>query len=153
MSTTHDAEHTVTGYLSADHDRLDELLVGVDGLVAGGQFEDAGRVLGSFAAGLLRHIRLEDEILFPTFERLTGMTGGPTVVMREEHRAIERHLEAAVAAVGERDAPGYTAAREALLEVLGEHNEKEEAIIYPMTDGHLEEPARRQLAADLRAFR
>ena len=43
-----------------------------------------------FKFGLHRHIAWEEEILFPLFEEKTGMTdGGPTFVMREEHRQIK----------------------------------------------------------------
>lgn len=153
MATAPDPEHTVTGYLSADHDRLDDLLLEVTDLVAAGHFDDAGKILASFAAGLRRHIRLEDEVLFPTFEQATGMTGGPTVVMRSEHRSIEGHLDAAVAAVAARDTAGFAEAKADLLEVLGDHNVKEEEIVYPMTDTHLPDDERRRLVASLRAFR
>jgi hemerythrin-like domain-containing protein len=152
-TVTLDPEHTVTGYLSIDHDRLDDLLAEVTDLMAAGHGEEAARIVAGFAAGLRRHIRLEDELLFPTFDRLTGMTGGPTTVMREEHRAIEGFLTALVDAVERHDRAGFAREKADLIGVLGDHNAKEEAIVYPMTDSHLPEDERRRLVATLRGFR
>ncbi len=153
MMTSADSEHTVNGYLAADHDRLDDLLVEVTDLIAAGDFDQADRILARFASGLRRHIRLEDDVLFPTFEQVTGMASGPTTVMRDEHRAIEQHLDALVTAVEHRDRATFSTERAAMLAVLGDHNAKEEAIIYPMTDANLPDAQRVQLVARLRAFR
>ncbi len=144
---------TVNGYLSADHDRLDRLLAEASERLRAGDVAVAAQVLAEVAGGLRRHIRLEDELLFPTFDRVTGMNGGPTAVMRQEHRAIERHLELMVAAVDRHDLGAYADEKLAMLDVLGDHNDKEEAIVYPMTDAGLPEGERAALVASLRAFR
>lgn len=151
--TSPDPETSVTGYLSTDHDRLDQLFADADQRVMAGDFAGAAPILAQFASGLRRHIRLEDEVLFPTFERVTGMADGPVEVMRYEHRAIELHLEQMVAAVDERDRGAFVAEKVAMLGVLGDHNDKEEAIIYPLTDAHLPPDERVRLVASLRSFR
>lgn len=148
-----DPENTVHGYLAADHDRLDALLAEACAQVRGGDVAAGARTLEAFAAGLTRHIRLEDEALFPAFERVTGIARGPTTVMREEHRMIERHLAQMVAALVCGDTGAFAAERVAMLDVLGGHNEKEEAVIYPMTDARLSADERIKLVATLRAFR
>lgn len=148
-----DSESTVFGYLAADHDRLDELLIDTSAHVRAGDLAAANRSLEAFAAGLRRHIRLEDEVLFPVFERVTGMTSGPTTVMRDEHRMIERHLDQMVAAVAQGDPGVFTTEKLAMMGVLGEHNAKEESVVYPMTDARLRDAERAALVAELRAFR
>ncbi len=119
-------------HYSEDHDRLDGLfrqfreLKAADGARA--------RVLfGEFKSGLERHIVWEEEILFPAFENKTGITQGPTQVMRIEHREIKGFLQAIA---GKLDAGDFATDREevGLLAVLGPHNEKEEGILYPMID-------------------
>ncbi len=45
------------------------------------------------ATQLLTHARKEDEALFPALEAALGGAGGPTAVMRQEHREI--HAQAA----------------------------------------------------------
>jgi iron-sulfur cluster repair protein YtfE (RIC family) len=141
---------TVTAYLSWDHDRLDALLQSVRTWVEGGKWAQALRTFAEFDRGLDRHIRLEEEILFPLFEARTGMTG-PTAVMREEHQLIRAALAGLATAIGKADLPGFHAGLAALAAVLPPHNEKEEAVLYPTTDRVLPEGERTSLAARLQS--
>lgn len=86
-----------------------------------------------FKAGLEEHIVWEEEILFSSFETKFRLPGGPTEVMRLEHREIRKYLDA-VADKLARD--GFDTADEesGLLAVLCPHNQKEEGILYPMID-------------------
>lgn len=125
----------VTEALAWDHDRLDALEQ------SAGRAWDAGDArLGSllqlrFAFGLLRHIRFEEGVLFPEFERVTGMAPdrGPTSVMRVEHRAIEPLLADMSEAARHGGRPAIATSSE-LRALLHEHNVKEEQVLYPMLD-------------------
>lgn len=145
---------TVTEYLMSDHRRLDALLAAAGSLVAAGDYEGAGRRFAEFSGGLDRHIRMEEEILFPGFERATGMTGGgPTEVMRQEHVGIRCFVAAAATAIDSRDAAIFTRASDGLKQALGQHNLKEENILYPMTDNAAgDERARDELVARMEAY-
>lgn len=126
----------VTEALSWDHDRLDALCCRAFGERAQRSFEAAREAWHEFAAGLLRHIRCEEEVLFPVFEERTGIETGPTGTMRVEHRQIEMLLEgigAVIAAPG----PAADTLRADLRQVLAEHNEKEELVLYPGIDALL----------------
>ena len=130
---------SASAYLGWDHDRLEALLAGCDAALAAGRVEDAVHRFAEFRTGLKRHIRMEEEVLFPAFERATGAgEQGPTAVMRQEHRIIEGILDRMVASLA--DPRGSADERETLrrelLNVLGEHNAKEEHIVYPLTDRH-----------------
>jgi iron-sulfur cluster repair protein YtfE (RIC family) len=116
-----------------DHDRLDGLLADYDRL-KGTDPEAAKQRFKEFKFGLQRHIVWEERILFPLFERKTGMTGtGPTAVMRREHRRIADRLEAVHAKVRAGDADTDLEV-DVLLEALALHNEKEESVLYPALD-------------------
>jgi hemerythrin-like domain-containing protein len=141
---------TVTAYLSWDHDRLDALLESVRNRVESGEWGHARRVYSEFDRGLDRHIRLEEEILFPLFEARTASTG-PTTVMREEHQLIRGVLVALGAAVGRGDTLAFRSGLAALASLLPPHNEKEEQVLYPTTDRVLQESERAGLAARLQA--
>ena len=52
---------------------------------------------------LERHIRLEEEIVFPLFEARSGIVDGPTAVMRDEHRCLRRALALMRAGIEARD--------------------------------------------------
>ncbi len=127
----------VSEFLGRDHDRLDAILEDAKGRVAAGDLVGAQVAFDEFSAGLIHHIQMEENILFPAFEEVTGVQGGPTVVMRTEHRMIGRVLEEGKAALAAKDGKGFLSAAAELVSVLGPHNQKEENVLYPMTDEHL----------------
>jgi hemerythrin-like domain-containing protein len=84
-----------------------------------------------------RHFSREEEVLFPAFEAATGMTSGPTAVMRMEHRQIEQLMASLQEALDRRDRDEYLGVSETLLMLMQQHNAKEENILYPMADRSL----------------
>ena len=131
------AEQSITHFYEHDHDRLDELFKSFQRLKRT-DFAKAGGCFREFKTGLQRHIIWEEEILFPLFERKTGMTvGGPTQVMRMEHRVIKTYLEEIHDQVQLQN-PETDEAERKLLETLSSHNMKEEQILYPAIDRSLE---------------
>ncbi len=125
---------TVSEFLGADHRRLDAIFHETVGLVAGGSHAEARGLFADFASGLIRHIEMEEGVLFPFFEEKTGITGGPTAVMRQEHAGIRRLLERIGSALSASDGVAFAAARDELLELLEAHNQKEERMLYPLSD-------------------
>ena len=127
---------TVTDYLTADHRRLDAILDDAARLAASPA--TAARALAryeEFQRGLTRHILVEEEILFPAFERASGMSGGgPTAVMRVEHVAIREILADLHAALSASDPGRFQYGVTDLVGVLSPHNMKEEHMLYPMSD-------------------
>jgi uncharacterized protein (DUF2249 family) len=133
----------VTEVLQLDHRRLDTLLDIVEELVAHEKIDEALPRFAELQCGLLRHIRIEEDVLFPFFERCTGIVTGPTVVMREEHGNIIQRMEQAGAALAAREG-GFPAASSLLFDVLKRHNLKEERILYPACDRAALDPVRRE---------
>lgn len=124
---------TICEYYEQDHDRLDALLRTYQQMKRS-DFPKARESFKDFKFGLQRHIVWEEEILFPLWERRTGMSDtGPTAVMRAEHRQIGRQLEAIHAKVAE-GSPETDGEEAALLNLLRSHNMKEERILYPAID-------------------
>ena len=126
-------QDTITAFYEQDHDRLDELFKTFQQLKQS-DFAKAKESFKEFKVGLQRHIVWEEDILFPLWEKETGITeGGATSVMRAEHRQIEQQLEAIHGKVAEQD-PNSDQAEQALLNLLGSHNMKEERVLYPGID-------------------
>lgn len=124
---------TITAYYQNDHDRLDSLLKTFQRLKRT-DFPKAKEAFVQFMFGLKRHIIWEEDILFPSFEKKTGMfEGGPTAVMRVEHTMIKKELDAIHDKVAKGN-PDSDEAEEKLLSVLKIHNQKEENILYPGID-------------------
>lgn len=123
----------VMNYFAADHDRLDALFMEFMRLKSE-DFPRAKTYFKDFLKGLKRHIVWEEEVLFPLFEDKAGMkTAGPTFVMRQEHQLIGAALEALHGKVRLAD-PDCDAEAGSLLDLLGQHNAKEETVLYPAID-------------------
>ncbi len=132
---------TVTNFYGHDHDRLDELFQRFQALKRT-KFAEAVARFKEFSDGLLQHIAWEEQILFPAFEQRTGLhSGGPTAVMRMEHRQIQSLL-GLISAELQQGNPATDAAEAELRSVLAAHNLKEEHILYPAIDQTLSEPER-----------
>lgn len=137
---------SITRYLSWDHDRLDGLLGEVTQRVEAGHLAQAKSLFRAFDEGLRRHIRIEEEVLFPLFETRTAMRiSGPTMAMRAEHREIEAELARMRDALDIGDAAEYASGLATLYGVLGAHNLKEESVLYPTTDDLLGASERSEL--------
>src|SRR5574341_594026 len=119
------SEHkTISAFYEQDHDRLDELFKTFQKFKRS-DFSKAKEAFKDFKFGLQRHI---------VWEEKTGMSeGGPTFVMRAEHRRIRQQLEAIHDKVAEQN-PDSDEAEQALLDLLGSHNMKEERVLYPAID-------------------
>ena len=139
--------------LAWDHDRLDALESEAFAARGAGDLHAAAARYAAFACGLNRHIGFEEEILFPAFEEKTGMdpTCGPTAVMRLEHGEIRFLLETIGQSVAD-PASDVLALRRRFHEVLSEHNEKEEVILYPGMDGMLRPEESDALFARIQAY-
>jgi hemerythrin-like domain-containing protein len=83
------------------------------------------------------HFDMEEKVFFPRFEAASGMTMGPTQVMRQEHAQMRDLFAAMEEALAGRDADAYLGDAETLLIMMQQHNAKEEQILYPMLDAHL----------------
>lgn len=149
-----DGARRVTEYLQGDHERLDAIASEVQTLVGMRSFPEARARFAEFVCGLGRHIELEEQIVFPAFEQMTGMTGdGPTFVMRGEHVEIRGLMDEVAGALDAANAANTTGFLRSLAESLAAHNMKEERVLYPMTDQAAgSDRARDELVKRLQAF-
>lgn len=131
----------ITEYLTEDHEHCDLLFAEAEQEVADGAWEKASDTCSRFMGAVLRHFSREESILFPEFEARTGMTGGPTAMMRVEHDQMRQLMESMAAAVSRRDGNTYLGLAETLLMLMQQHNMKEERILYPMADQAITEKA------------
>jgi len=128
---------SIASYYEKDHDRLDQLFEEYLRLKHT-DFTHAKENFLAFKAGLQKHIAWEEDILFPIFEKKTGILPGPTSVMREEHRLIGEILESIHERVKNSDTSSNQT-EQSLLLILGQHNLKEENVLYPALDRVLTE--------------
>ena len=131
----------ISQFLSTDHAHCDDLFVEAENAVASGDWQSGQAGFQVFEAATLLHFMREESLLFPAFEARTGMSHGPTAVMRSEHAEMRETLQGMAQALAKRDADAYLGLAETLLMLLRQHNLKEEQILYPMADRVLADTA------------
>ncbi len=105
-----------------------------------GNSETAKGIFSKVRAQLLKHIELEEAVLFPAFgEHAAPGQTGPVQVMIAEHREITSILVTTGDSVDEKSLSKNI---DALIGKLTVHNKKEEIILYPMINRALRAPER-----------
>ncbi len=126
---------SLAGYMQTDHARLDAIMARFKTATKDGDWDGALVHFCEFDLGLRRHIKVEEELLFPIFEEKTGMKdAGPTLVMRMEHEEIRETLSRVLNATKASDESAAKESTDALVNYLGDHNMKEEHVLYPELD-------------------
>nr|CAI78799.1 hypothetical protein [uncultured Campylobacterota bacterium] len=127
---------TIKEFLTLDHRKCDELFALMEDSAAK-SLESAKEICAEFIHETERHFQMEERVMFMEFENKTGMTQGPTAMMRHEHnqaRNLMKQLEEACAS-GNKDK--FFGLSETLMILLQQHNMKEEQMLYPMAQQHL----------------
>ena len=123
--------------MSRHHELCDDIFGRARKAAAADDWAVAEKDCKAFLSQIERHIDAEENLLFPAFEDKSGMTGGPTQVMRMEHAQLRDLFGEMLAAVEAREAEGYLRNADLVAALLREHNLKEENILYPMLDNLL----------------
>lgn len=126
---------TVGAVLEQDHREIDSHFEAFAQALMDGRIEPTH--FDAASEGLRHHIWVEEELHFPPL-RAAGLLG-PVLVMLREHGEIWDLLDRIEAALA--DGGDLAAARESftrLAAVLGDHNMKEERILYPAGDAQLD---------------
>jgi len=127
---------TIKEYLTSYHSRCDEYFAVME--------ENASNSLSSttvayeaFAQCTERHFQMEEKIMFLEFERKTGMTEGPTSMMRHEHTQMRNLIKQMGEAIDSDNKDKFFGLSETLMILMQQHNMKEEQMLYPMAQQHL----------------
>ena len=123
--------------MASHHKECDEQFARAEQLISENNWDLGVEQWNQFAAELEKHFSREEDILFPEFESKTGMTGGPTQMMRMEHEQMRALVNEANKAANSKDKDQFLALTETLMVTMQQHNMKEEQILYPMTDQSL----------------
>ncbi|MGF1761167.1 hemerythrin domain-containing protein [Photobacterium sagamiensis] len=127
----------IKNFMTEHHRNCDHLLVEAEGPLAEGNWAEFSNKWNQFEAETLHHFDLEEEILFPEFEAKTGMTSGPTMVMRQEHTMVRALFSQMQQAISEKASDRAMGIVESTMLLIQQHNMKEEQMLYPMSDAHL----------------
>jgi hemerythrin-like domain-containing protein len=142
---------SIETFMAQDHKACDERFARAEAAVGAGDWATARSEFEALHKAMAHHFEMEESVLFSAFEDRTGMSGGPTMVMREEHEQMRGVLATLAEAVAAKDADEYLGQAETLNVLMQQHNLKEEQVLYRMMDEHLAGEAETLLArfADL----
>lgn len=121
-------------FMRDDHRVCDHLYTDAENALAAKNSDEAKRLFGEFYRATNHHFDMEEHELFVTFEKRTGMVGGPTQMMRYEHQQLRAQLETMQKALNEGQYDDFFGIGESMMIMLQQHNMKEEQMLYPMID-------------------
>lgn len=122
----------LTAPLAAHHKLCDEEFAVAEQAASQGDVAGCRVAFHRLHQELEAHFAVEEASLFPAFEQQTGMTGGPTQVMRLEHSQMRGLLDDMAASLVSGETDEYLGLADTLLVLMQQHNLKEENILYPM---------------------
>src|SRR5512141_1114592 len=96
-----------TEILPDHHRHCDDLFVAAENLVQRADWAAGAQAFERFRAQMSAHFEAEESLLFPAFEGATGMSQGPTQMMRYEHEQMRALLTQLAAACAARDGEAY----------------------------------------------
>ncbi len=128
--------NTIKEFLSTDHSRCDEIFAVMEEK-AGDSLADSKVVCQEFKDEMERHFQMEERVMFLEFETKTGMTQGPTAMMRQEHAQMRTLMQQMIEAIDANNKDKFFGLSETLMILLQQHNMKEEQMLYPMAQQHL----------------
>ncbi|RLB76611.1 MAG: hemerythrin domain-containing protein [Deltaproteobacteria bacterium] len=127
---------TIKEFLTADHSKCDDLFAKMEEK-AGESLTAARELCQDFRNETERHFQMEERVMFLEFENKTGMTQGPTAMMRQEHTQMRALMSQMLEAIDADNKDKFFGLSETLMILLQQHNMKEEQMLYPMAQQHL----------------
>jgi len=124
----------ITDTMAGDHRRCDLIFAEAEASVSDSNWDAGTTQFNEFHTAMEHHFSMEEGVLFPAFEEASGMTMGPTQMMRMEHTQMRQLFSDMAQAVEKQDKDAYLGLSETLMMIMQQHNMKEEQMLYPMTD-------------------
>jgi len=124
----------ISGTLIEYHRCCDRLFAELADPIDRGEWPVAVEALGRFRKAIERLVRMEEEVLFPAFERESGKDQGPTRVLRFDHNQLRQLLGELGTAVERQDAARSAALRSRISVAMQEHWRKEERLMLPQAE-------------------
>lgn len=150
-------------FMTADHRRIELLLLQVRVLAGDGRWQEASRLSGYLETGISRHVQLEEELLMPILiERTRPSVGAQVDRIKEEHRRMLQELRLLQASAFDAQAdlaPAMAIEREiaimsaSLMRTFFEHERNESQVLYTPVDLSMSPAESQALVRKLQAVR
>jgi len=140
----------ISNYMKKEHKECDTLFATAEEAIAKESWEEAQKDFLAFSNETLRHFKEEEDELFPAFEGATGMTQGPTQVMRYEHEQMRGLIGNMSEAIETKDKDAALSIAESMMILLQQHNMKEEQMLYAMCDRQLPQALKEETIEEMK---
>lgn len=121
-------------FLISDHKSCDGDFATFENAVYDGNTELAKTMYDKMSKEFEEHFAMEEEVLFPNFELKSGMSCGPTEIMRREHEQMRFNLGMIKKALDGENKSQLLGLCESFNILVQQHNSKEEQILYTMCE-------------------
>jgi iron-sulfur cluster repair protein YtfE (RIC family) len=144
-------ENEDPNWLNHDHLEYEELLLDCRAAAEAEEWRSAKELFEKLVAHVKVHMLIEEEILYPAYEKAVNVPHGPTKALREEHDEIYRLMRDLSHVLKTNDSDLFLESLLPLEKVMIKHHEKEEEIFLPMA-GHVLLAQREEIMRRLKEF-
>lgn len=139
----------ISNYMSTKHHECEDHFSMVESSVEADDWANAQAYWQQYVEELELHIEVEESILFPEFEKSSGMTNGPTKILRLEHGQISEIMTNIKSVILTKNKELFSELSQTLRKLMQQHYMREEQILYPM--GAHDAPDTEQIMAQVRS--
>ena len=129
----------ISKFMTEDHKKCDEVFSELENSILNKKTDGIEKKFEEVSNDFLRHFKMEEEVMFPAFEARTGMSEGPTQVMRMEHNQMKHVIYQMEDDIKKGDYDHFLGLSETFIILVQQHNAKEEQMLYNMMDQALED--------------
>ena len=128
---------SIKEFMTKDHRDCDDTFAQMEQKANSEGLAAAKELYTKMAQEIEHHFQMEERVIFPTFEEKTGMTEGPTQMMRMEHAQMRSLIQEIGEAIDNDDKDRFFGLTETMMIMVQQHNMKEEQMLYTMIQQHM----------------
>ncbi|HEY8856292.1 MAG TPA: hemerythrin domain-containing protein [Rugosibacter sp.] len=125
---------TITRLLIAHHKKCEDMMLTAKEVAAQLDWTKVDMILRELSTELEKHLSVEEDVIFPAYEKASGIRSGPTQVMRQEHHQMRGLLQTLQQVLADQENEIFIKMIDTLIGLMQQHNMKEEQVLYPSCD-------------------
>ena len=127
----------IKDFMTQDHRDCDDTFAAMEQKANSEGLAATDELYKKMADDMEHHFQMEERVLFPAFEEKTGMTQGPTQMMRMEHSQMRQLIKEIGEALQDDNKDRFFGLTETMMIMVQQHNMKEEQMLYTMIQQHM----------------
>lgn len=124
-------------WLVHDHRKYDEMLTECEMAAEMADWKDAVNLFNKFTSELKSHMQLEDEVIYPLFEKKSPDAEDAMLELHEQHEDLVRLLTDLVSVIKNKNIDHFMESLIPLHKVMNEHNQFEEEVFQRLGNDEL----------------